>query len=93
MAQGIPWPRAFPGRALANEFTARWHGRERELEGDEVAKRGLEEAKASEDWSNAFVYAGQSVGLVERIEPAAAIVRRIVEDAETHLRAARAAIR
>ena len=88
VAQGIPWPPAFPGRALANAFTARWHGHESELARDEDAKRKLQEARQSEDYSSAFLYAGQSVGLIERVEPASTIVRRIVNDAEAHLRGA-----
>jgi len=88
VVQGIPWPRAFPGRALVNSFTARWHGHEDELEGDEDARRGFHAAKAAEDFTTAVIYAGQAVGLVERIEPAAAILRRIASDAERHLRAA-----
>jgi NAD(P)H-dependent flavin oxidoreductase YrpB (nitropropane dioxygenase family) len=46
----------------------------------------LERAKKAEHYGTALVYAGQSVGMVERVETAAAIVRRIVEDAEAHLR-------
>jgi nitronate monooxygenase len=28
IVQRLPWPDQFPGRALQNAFTARWHGRE-----------------------------------------------------------------
>lgn len=87
VVQGIPWPASFPGRALANEFTRAWHGRESELAGDEAAHRVFRQARESEDYSQAFVYAGQSVGLLARVEPAATIVRRIVSDAEAQLRA------
>jgi nitronate monooxygenase len=90
VVQGIPWPTAYPGRALANAFTARWHGREGELEGDEGAKRAFQEARQKEDYAGAaLLYAGQSVGLVERVEPAEVIVQRIVAEAEARLRAVR----
>lgn len=87
VVQGIPWPPSFPGRALANAFTQRWHGHEPELARDEDAKRAFQEARKSEDYANALLYAGQSVGLLERVEPAASIVRRIAGDAEAQLRA------
>src|SRR4051812_4083969 len=31
IAQGLAWPREFPGRALRDEFTEHWHGRESEV--------------------------------------------------------------
>lgn len=93
VAQQIPWPPSFPGRAIANEFARQWHNRESELARDEDARRAFQEAKAGEDYSKAFIYAGQSVGLLDRVEPAAAIVRRIVADAEARLRAAAAIVR
>ncbi|MDE2572065.1 MAG: nitronate monooxygenase, partial [bacterium] len=33
-AQGLAWPSRYPGRALRNRFTERWHGHEQELLGD-----------------------------------------------------------
>jgi nitronate monooxygenase len=86
IAQGIPWPREFRGRALRNDFTDRWVGHELELEADAVARSALETAKQSEDYSTAFLYAGQSVGLVGRPESAANIVGRIASDAEVRIR-------
>jgi nitronate monooxygenase len=86
LVQGIPWPSAFPGRAIANAFTARWQGHESELAGDEKARRDFDVARKSEDYSNALIYAGQSVGLLERVEPAASIVGRLVAEAEARLR-------
>ena len=85
VGQGIPWPAQFRGRALKNDFTARWHGHEAELAVDASARQGLEAALAAQDYGTAQLYAGQTVGLVERVEPAAEIVRRIVSDAERRL--------
>lgn len=93
VAQRIPWPTHFPGRALANEFTRRWHTHEAELARDEDAQRAFKQAREGEDYTHANIYAGQSVGLLERVEPAATIVRRIDSDAEVLLRAATALIR
>jgi nitronate monooxygenase len=87
VVQGIPWPPIFPGRALANAFTARWHGHETELSESAVARQDFQEAKKSEDYSRALLYAGQSAGMLEKVEPASVIVRRIADDAEALLRA------
>ena len=87
LVQGIPWPTTFPGRALSNAFTARWDGHESELAGDAEVRGAFQEARRREDYASANLYAGQSVGMLDRVEPASEIVGRIVRDAETHLRA------
>jgi len=92
VVQGIPWPPAFPGRALANAFTARWHGHEAELARHAETRQAFQQARQVEDYASANLYAGQSVGMAERVEPAAAILGRIVRDAETQLRAAMAVL-
>jgi nitronate monooxygenase len=86
VAQAIPWPPQFGGRALRNDFADRWVGHEEDLARDADARRSLEAAKRTEDYATAFLYAGQTVGMLSRIEPAAVIVRRIEEDAEARLR-------
>ncbi|HXX66332.1 MAG TPA: nitronate monooxygenase [Polyangiaceae bacterium] len=92
VVQGIAFPPSFPGRALANDFARRWHGHESELARDEGAQQAFRQAKEAEDYSQAYIYAGQSVGLLERVEPAAQIVRRMVSEAEALLRAAAALV-
>ncbi len=86
VAQGIPWPPGFPGRALRNRFTDAWHGRERELAADSDAGAQLMEAKREADYDVAYIYAGQAVGLVSESRPAAEVVRRLGEGAEQLLR-------
>ncbi|HTJ28429.1 MAG TPA: nitronate monooxygenase [Candidatus Limnocylindria bacterium] len=83
-AQGIPWPRQFPGRALRNAFTDRWEGHEDELPAEAIAE--YDTARANRDPRLAHVYAGQSVGLAERRLPAAGLVRMIANGAEALLR-------
>ena len=90
VVQDIPWPPIFPGRALANAFTRQWHGHESDLAKDEAARREFQSARQAEDYSKTNLYAGQSVGLLDRIEPAAAIIDRITTEAEACLRAASA---
>lgn len=78
--QGIPWPKEYRGRALRNEFAARWDGREGEI--DDEARRGFAAARGAEDYGTANLYAGQSVGMVGRMEAAGEIVRRMGAEAE-----------
>jgi len=85
-AQGYPWPPQFPGRALRNAFTDRWHGREDELATSSAAVAEYEAAKRAKNYTLAHVYAGESVGLQDRIRAAADIVAEIGEGAETLLR-------
>jgi nitronate monooxygenase len=88
VVQRIPWPEPYPGRALTNAFTARWHGHEADLASSEEARRVFDEARKREDYSNALIYAGQSVGMLHGIESAASIVGRLVGEAEARLREA-----
>ena len=90
IAQGLPWPARWPGRALVNEFTETWHGREDELRGDTAAAEQVRRARAEGDLAHSPVYAGESVGLVTTEESATDVVRRLTADARTTLeRAAR----
>jgi nitronate monooxygenase len=87
LAQGIPWPEEFPGRALRNDFTDRWHGREGELsENASEARESLREAASREDFSEGYIYAGQSVGMVSDIPVAGELVWRLSSEAEEYLR-------
>jgi nitronate monooxygenase len=86
VAQGLAWPERWPGRALVNEFTETWHGREDELRRDAAAAAQVETARRDGDLEHMPVYAGESVGLVTREVPAAELVRALAADAETVLR-------
>jgi nitronate monooxygenase len=86
IAQGLAWPERWPGRALVNEFTETWHGREDALRGDTAAAAQVQAARRDGDLEHAPVYAGESVGLVTAEVPAADVVRRLAEDAEAVLR-------
>jgi nitronate monooxygenase len=75
LAQGLAWPIEFPGRALRDDFTARWHGHE-----DEVPTEG---------YQGGHVYAGAAVGAITDIPPAGELVERIVREAEDRLASVR----
>jgi len=84
------WPAPFTGRCLVNDHARRWMGREVELM-QNVRKVGADyaEAKARGDFDIAAVIAGEAVGLIHDIPPAAEIVGRIVAEAEQSLRGRR----
>jgi nitronate monooxygenase len=86
IAQGLGWPERWPGRALANEFTDTWHGREAELRGDAAAAEQVRTARQEGDLEHSPLYAGESVGLVTAEESATDVVRRLATEAEAVLR-------
>jgi nitronate monooxygenase len=67
------WPHEFGGRALRTEFLERWTGHEDELMGDAQAVAQFDPQEK--------IYAGQSVGLLRDVRPAAEIVRNIADGA------------
>ena len=75
------WPKPFTGRCLINDHVRRWAGRELELLQDEAAKAGYMAARAARNFDIAAVIAGEAVGLIHDIPPAAEIVDRIVAEA------------
>ena len=85
-AQRVPWPPDIPGRAIRNAFTDRWHGREDELAAHPEAIAAYEEAKQKRDFRLAHLYAGESVGMFDRVRPASEIVRSFGDGAEALLR-------
>jgi nitronate monooxygenase len=88
VAEGIAWPERWPGRALVNDFSRAWHGRERELVDDAAARQLVVDARRSADPANAPFYAGEAVGLVTTERSATDVVTELDADAERALRAA-----
>ena len=89
IAQHVPWPPEYGGRALRNQFTATWGGRERELAAGTpaaiAASDQMRAAREAGDISYAPVYAGQAAGLVDSERPVAEILADFAT-AEQHLR-------
>jgi nitronate monooxygenase len=80
-----PWPVEFTGRALANRFSRVWHGRESELDRAGGEKARYAEASQQGDFDTAVVWGGEAIDLIDAVEPAGAIVSRIVAEAEAAL--------
>jgi nitronate monooxygenase len=88
VAEGAAWPERWPGRALVNDFSREWHGREDELRETPEARRSVVEGRRTGDPAHAPVYAGESVGLVTTERSATDVVRELTADAEKALAAA-----
>src|SRR3984957_11414231 len=84
------WPAPFTGRCLINDHSRRWSGREVELLQNVTAVAAdYAAAKAAGNFDVAAVIAGEAVGLIHDIPPAAEIVDRIVTEAEQILQGRR----
>lgn len=82
----IDWPAPYTGRALVNDFTRQWHGRESELT-SALGSEGPRYVAASEQQQldTALVWAGEGVDLIKKVEPAADIVEQIISQARDSL--------
>jgi nitronate monooxygenase len=87
VAEGFAWPERWPGRALVNDFSREWHGREDELLAHDDARQRVVEGRRTGDPANAPIYAGESVGLVTSERSATDVVRDLDAAAEKALRA------
>jgi nitronate monooxygenase len=86
LVRGLDWPAVFTGRALANRLSDAWHGREAELQNQVAAERERYRAAAEiGDVSRAVVWASEAVDLIHDLRPAAAIVERMVSEANAAL--------
>ena len=74
IARGSRWPAAFPARTLPAPILDEWRGREAELI-----------ASAERDPSLVPIWAGQAVGRITTLEPAADLVTRIAAEASSVL--------
>jgi nitronate monooxygenase len=86
VAEGIAWPARWPGRALVNDFSQEWHGREAELVDDTAARQRVVDGRRTGDPANAPLYAGEAVGLVTTERSATDVVRDLDAAAEKALR-------
>jgi len=82
LSRGIFWPAPFTLRSLTNDHVRRWTGHEVELiQNISTVSAQYATAKAVRNFDVAGVFAGEAVGLIHDIPPAAEIVQRIVTEA------------
>jgi nitronate monooxygenase len=83
LSRSIFWPAPFTLRALVNDHSRRWIGREVELmQNMATVSADYAAAKRARNFDIAGVFAGEAAGLIHDIPPAAEIVGRIVTEAE-----------
>jgi nitronate monooxygenase len=81
-------PESVGDRVLRNDYTAAWHHREADVRAKSEGLRAhILEAMTTGNTRIAAVRAGVASGLIQGVESAADIVRRMVDEAETILRA------
>lgn len=86
IASARVWPGAL-ARVTRNRFIEDWLGRENELRRERAVVAGrLDEARSAGDPAYAVLYAGQTAGLIDSIQPAGEVVRGMVADAVEILR-------
>ncbi len=93
IARGRVWPGAW-SRVVRNRFIESWAGREGELrarrsEAGPAMIRAFQEGNAE----GAALFIGQEAGLIDRLEPASEIVRRLVLEAEETIERLRSMVR
>lgn len=93
IVRGAPWPAHFPGRALRNDFSQRWHGSEADLQARQVDEEKSYLATRADDFSTRVVWTGEGVDLVKDIPPAAELIERIVAEAASVLTRGAALVR
>jgi nitronate monooxygenase len=86
IVRAAPWPAIYPGRALRNAFSERWHGREEVLAAEQPEEEKAYLATAADDFGTRVVWAGEGVDLVNDIPTAAEIVERTVAQAAAVLK-------
>lgn len=93
-AYAMEWPNGIEGRALRNRFSDEWLGRSEEL------RKAVQEAgqpfgfvaRLAQSPETVINWAGESSGLVHEVLPAAEVVTRTSQQAESLLRAATSAL-
>ncbi|MFD4368177.1 NAD(P)H-dependent flavin oxidoreductase [Rhodococcus sp. NPDC058521] len=74
-ARSQAWPARWGGRALTNDFTSMWHGRD-------ATESELAQAYDPADPNLGVVYAGEAAGVVRSSRPAGDVIREIGERAD-----------
>ena len=83
VSRQIWWPAPFTARTLINDHARRWMGKETELiHNIEAVTAEYFAARDAGNFDVAGVFAGEAVGLIHDIPPAAVIVERIVTEAD-----------
>ena len=89
VARKADWPWHYSGRVVANEFSDEWHGDIESLKRRAGEQQKRYEASDPDDFSIRVLIAGEALDLVHSVEPAGAILHRLVGEAAELLSAGR----
>lgn len=90
IVRGANWPARYPGRALKNAFSDKWHTHEIDLQATRPEAEKAYDGADPNDLSTRVLWAGESVDFVGEVLTAADIIERVVTEAAAALdRAAR----
>ena len=83
---GIPWPAGVAARVLRNQFVDEWQDRmDQVTSANESLMAQYKLDVKNKNFDASFVYAGESVETITRIQPVAKVIEDICEDARTRL--------
>ena len=85
IVRGLDWPKPYKARAIQNEFTRAWHGRESDLERHPEERERYAQAAKAGDFDTAVVWSGEGVDLIAETAPAQRIVDSMVSEARDSL--------
>lgn len=86
IARKRDWPDRFRIRVIGNALIGRWQGREEEMKAHADAEgAAYDKAAAAGDSDNYGVIVGENVGLIKAVEPAGAVLVKMVAEAEACL--------
>lgn len=84
-ARSLDWPAPFTIRTLRSRFTDRWAANPQDLRADPAARAAWAAAQAAGDARSGSPVAGEAIGLIHDIAPAATLLQRITAEAEQRL--------
>ena len=93
IVRSAPWPSQYPGRAVRNVFSARWHPREDELRENRAEVEIEYLSTPADDFSTRVVWAGEGVDLIQEVKTAEEIVSETISEATAELDRCSALIR
>lgn len=85
IARSSQWPSRYTARTLPHPYLDQWRGREAELAADPQAQRAYQEDVARGEVPPMPVWAGEAVGLITDLPPAADLVEALAAQAEDAL--------
>ena len=85
IVRNAPWPTKYPGRAVRNAFSTRWHSNEDGLRANRAEVETEYLATSVDDFSTRVVWAGEGVDLIKDVKTAEEIVIQTVAEAVSEL--------